>query len=213
MAKRSTLRRSKEVEPAAGEKRPNTTVVYQLKIKLLGFKPLIWRRIQVEDCTLDKLHEHVQTAMGWTNSHLHHFRVGEQLYGSRELMQDTFDMMEYQDSTATRLSEVLPKDGKRFSFIYEYDFGDSWEHEIRFEKTSNPEPGTRYPCCVEGERACPPEDCGGVWGYAGLLEKITDKDHEEHEEMLEWLGESFDPEAFDPSEATKAMHCGLPDWR
>lgn len=213
MAKKSTVKRGKSVKQPAAMKKPGAEIVYQLKITLLGFKPLIWRRIQVENCTLDKLHEHVQRAMGWTNSHLHHFRIGQQLYGSPDLMQDNFEMMEYEDSTTTRISDILPKNGKRYSFFYEYDFGDSWEHEIRFEKTLSSEPGTRLPCCVEGERACPPDDCGGVWGYADLLEKIGDKQHEEHDEMLEWLGGSFDPEAFDLAAATNAMKTGLSDWR
>jgi Plasmid pRiA4b ORF-3-like protein len=82
-------------------------------------------------------------------------------------------------------------------FIYEYDFGDSWEHEVLIEKILPPETGVRYPNCLTGKHACPPEDCGGVWGYAGLLETIQDSHHPDHEEMLEWVGGSFDPEAFD----------------
>lgn len=213
MPKKSTVKRGKSVKQPAAKKKPGAGTVYQLKITLLGFKPVIWRRIQVLDCTLDQLHEHVQTAMGWTNSHLHHFRVGKQLYGDPELMQDNFEMMEYEDSTATRLSELAPRSGKRFKFFYEYDFGDSWEHEILIEGVSDPAPGKRYPICVEGQNACPPEDCGGVWGYADLLEKIGNKQHEDYEDMLEWLGGSFDAEAFDPAAATKDMWKGLPGWR
>src|ERR1700747_2518317 len=92
--------------------------------------PPIWRRIQVQDCTLDKLHEHIQTAMGWTNSHLQHFRIGEQLYGDPDLLQENFDDMEYKDSMTTKISDILPRTGKRFRFQYEYDFGDSWYHEV-----------------------------------------------------------------------------------
>jgi hypothetical protein len=214
MARKGIVSRGKKVKSKASAKRQTSaSVVYQLKITLLGFKPLIWRRIQVLDCTLDELHEHVQTAMGWTNSHLHHFRIGKQLYGSPELMQDNFEMMEYQDSTSTRLSDLAPQGRKKVSFIYEYDFGDSWEHEIEIEGVSDPAPDKRYPLCLEGENACPPDDCGGVWGYANLLETISNKEHEEYEDMLEWLGGSFDPEAFDPAAATKHMVKGLPDWR
>jgi hypothetical protein len=179
----------------------------------MGFKPLIWRRIQVEDCTLDKLHEHVQTAMGWTNSHLHHFRVGKQFYGDPELLQENFEELGYQDSTTIKLTDIVPKDAKQFSFSYEYDFGDSWEHEIVVEGTADPAPAKNYPVCLEGQRACPPDDCGGVWGYADLLQAISDKKHENHDELLEWLGGSFDPEWFDPAAATKAMKKGLPSWR
>lgn len=224
MSKKSTVKRWVKAEkpkvkkPAVGKKRkkseqPNGAGIYQLKITLLGFKPVIWRRIVVEDCTLDKLHEHVQTAMGWTNSHLHQFRVGKQLYGDPELMQENFEEFDFRDSTTTKLSRILPADGKRFSFFYEYDFGDSWEHEIRFEKVVDAAPGESYPRCTQGERACPPEDCGGVWGYADLLDAIGDKHHEQHEELLEWLGESFDPEAFDAKAATNEMQRGLPAWR
>jgi hypothetical protein len=185
--------------------------VYQLKITLLNFRPPIWRRIQVRDCTLKKLHEHIQTAMGWFNSHLHHFRLGEQLYGDSFLMEDSFEDLGYEDSTSTLLSDLLPKQGKRL--LYEYDFGDSWHHEVLFEKCVPGEPGQKYPRCVDGRRTCPPEDVGGVWGYAEFLEAVQNPDHEEHEEMLEWVGGKFDPEAFDPAVATRRMQQGLPDWR
>lgn len=187
--------------------------VFQFKITLLGAKPLIWRRIQVQDCTLDKLHEYVQTAMGWTNSHLHQFEIKGERYGDPELLDDGFEDFECVDSTKTMLSEILPKSGKRFSFKYEYDFGDGWEHEVVFEGCPTVDPKAKYPLCVEGARACPPEDCGGVWGYTDFLEAIGNKKHKEHKSMLEWVGGWFDPEEFDPATATKAMKKGLPDWR
>jgi len=190
-----------------------TDALYQFKITLLGAKPPIWRRIQVQDCTLDKLHEHIQTAMGWTNSHLHQFEIKGQRFGDPELLDDGFDDFECVDSTKTMLSEILPKTGKRFAFKYEYDFGDSWEHEVMFEGIPPVDPKAKYPLCVEGERACPPEDCGGVWGYGDFLEAIRNPKHEEHESMLEWVGGRFDPEEFDPKRATKEMKKGLPDWR
>jgi hypothetical protein len=187
--------------------------VYQFKITLQESHPPIWRRIQVKDCTLDKLHEHIQTAMGWTNSHLHHFRIGEQLYGDPDLMQANFEDMEYKDSTTTKISDILPRTGRRFRFQYEYDFGDSWCHEVLFEGVVRAEPKVKYPLCLEGERACPPEDCGGIWGYADFVKAIHNPDHEQHEELLEWVGGKFDPEKFDAAKATKAMRKGLPDWR
>ena len=110
-----------------------TGEVYQFKITLMDTKPPIWRRIQVSDCTLDKLHEHIQTAMGWTNSHLHHFRIDGKLYGDPMLMAETFEELNYADSTTTRLSDILPASGKRSRFEYEYDFGDGWQHEVLFE--------------------------------------------------------------------------------
>jgi hypothetical protein len=190
-----------------------SNTLYQFKITLLGSNPPIWRRIQVQDCTLDKLHEHIQTAMGWTNSHLHQFEIKGQRYGDPELLDDGFDDFECVDSTKTMVNEILPKTGKRFAFKYEYDFGDSWEHEIMFEGSPPVDPQSKYPVCLEGERACPPEDCGGVWGYSDLLEAIRNPKHEEHESMLEWIGGKFDPKKFDPGKTTKEMKKGLPDWR
>lgn len=190
-----------------------TDTVYQFKITLLGAKPPIWRRIQVKDCTLDKLHEHIQTSMGWTNSHLHDFKIGEVRYADPMLMEDSFKEVGYKDSTTTLLSKIIPKTCKRFSFCYEYDFGDCWEHEVLFEGCPKAEPGRQYPSCLEGERACPPDDVGGVGGYGDFLNAIQDKSHEEREESLEWVSGWFDPEEFDPVTATKSMKKGLPDWR
>jgi Plasmid pRiA4b ORF-3-like protein len=187
--------------------------VFQFKITLMDSQPPIWRRIQVKDCTLDKLHEHIQTAMGWTNSHLHQFRIGEQRYADPMLMEEDFEEFGYEDSTSTKLSDILPKTDTRFRFVYEYDFGDSWHHEVLFEGRPAIEPKVTYPLCLEGARACPPEDVGGVWGYAGFVEAIQNRGHERHKELLEWAGGKFHPEAFDPAAATKVMKKGLPDWR
>ena len=188
-------------------------LLFRLKITLKESQPPIWRRIQVKDCTLDKLHEHIQTAMGWTNSHLHHFKIGEQYYGDPMLLQENFEEMEYEDSTTTNLSDIIPENAKKFRFVYEYDFGDSWYHEVLFEGCPSEEPGKKYPLCIDGKRACPPEDCGGIWGYPDFIQAIENPDDERHEELLEWIGGSFDPEAFDPASATKAMKKGLRDWR
>jgi hypothetical protein len=167
---------------------PVSERVYQFKITLKGSSPPIWRRIHVRDGALDKLHEHIQTAMGWTNSHLHHFHIGEQLYGDPDLMQENFDDLGYEDSINTKISDILPRSGKHFQFDYEYDFGDSWHHDVLFKGCVRAEPGGRYPICVEGGRACPPEDVGGVWGYEEFLEAIADPNHERHEEFLGWIG-------------------------
>jgi hypothetical protein len=198
---------------AEARKRKPTGLLYQLKINLLRATPAIWRRIQVKDCTLDKLHEHIQTAMGWTNSHLHHFDVDGQMYGDPELMEEDFHDMNYRDSTITLLSAILPRDNRRYRFRYRYDFGDSWDQEVLFEGCPKPGKGQKYPLCVEGERACPPEDVGGVSGYAEFLETITDRADGERVEMLEWAEGWFDPDEFDATTATKSMWKGLPDWR
>lgn len=187
--------------------------LYQFKLTLLETSPPIWRRIQVGDCTLDKLHEHIQTAMGWTNSHLHQFTIDGRLFGDPFLMEEDFDERGFEDSTTTMLSEILPASGKRFRFEYEYDFGDGWLHEVHFEGRLKSESGKRYPLCLEGARACPPEDVGGVTGYADFLQAIADPEDEEHDGLLEWAGGRFDPEEFNPLVATRRMKQGLPDWR
>jgi hypothetical protein len=185
--------------------------LFQFKITLLGSKPPIWRRIQTTDCTLDKLHEHIQTSMGWTNSHLHHFRISKQLYGDPMLMREDMQALNIIDSTRTKISKILPKTADRFSFIYEYDFGDCWEHEILFEGCPKKEPGIKYPLCLEGERACPPEDVGGIGSYHEFLKALANPRNERHTERLEWIGGKFDSKAFDATIATKEMKKGLPD--
>jgi hypothetical protein len=192
---------------------PHSQRLYQFKITLSGLQPPVWRRIQVKNCTLDKLHEHIQTAMGWTNSHLHHFRIDGTFFGDPLLMEEDFDEMNYQDSTITKIREVLPRGGKRFQFEYEYDFGDSWSHEVLFEGCPRAEPGCRYPLCVEGERACPPEDIGGTSGYQDFVETLVEVDHEDHDDSLKWIGGRFDPDEFDAMKVTRRMRRGLPNWR
>jgi hypothetical protein len=202
-----------QVQPPTPRTTARAASIYQFKITLLESKPPIWRRIQIEDCTLDEFHQHIQTAMGWTNSHLHQFEIGGKRYGDPELLDEGFDDFECIDSTRTKISKILPKSGKRFRFKYEYDFGDGWEHEVVFEGCPNRTPGVNYPHCFEGERACPPEDIGGVWGYADFLEAIGDPNHDEHARLLKWAGGSFDAQQFDPAAATKRMMQGLPEWR
>lgn len=191
---------------------PASERLYQFKITLLESHPPIWRRIQIKNCTLDRLHEHIQTAMGWTNSHLHQFEIDGERYGDPDLIDDGFEDFECVDSTITKLTEIVPKDGNRFRFLYEYDFGDGWKHEVLFEGCLKAEKGGRYPSCVEGERNCPPEDVGGVWGYVEYLEAIADPKHEQHDDFIEWRG-PFDAEEFDAGKTTKAMRRGFPDWR
>jgi hypothetical protein len=178
---------------------PATTgTIYQLKITLLGTHPPVWRRVQVPaDITLGKLHWIVQTAMGWTNSHLHAFTVGGVSYG------ETDPELEMKSESRIKLRQAAPKEKSRFR--YEYDFGDDWQHDILLEKILPPEPGVTYPVCIKGKRAGPPEDCGGVWGYAELLETLADPESEEHEEMLEWLGGEIDPEEFDIDEVNRLL--------
>lgn len=193
--------------------RTSSATLFQFKITLQDIEPPIWRRIQVKDCTLDKLHEHVQTAMGWTNSHLHQFEIGGVRYGDPELIYEGWEDEEPPvDSRRLKISKIVPASGKRFSFDYEYDFGDGWQHEILFEGCLQAEKGTRYPLCLEGERACPPEDVGGSYGYQEYLEALADPKHERHKEFMEWSGR-FNADKFDAKAATTEMQVGLPDWR
>ena len=165
--------------------------VHRLKVTLLGFRPPIWRRILVpSNITLGALHDVLQDAMGWSDSHLHDFRVGRDSFGDPSVLDD-LDGNEWE----TTLEQVAPQPKQRFRYLY--DFGDSWEHEVLVEAVAPPEPGLRYPTCIGGKRACPPDDCGGVWGYADLLETLANPEDPEREDMLEWLGGPFDPEAFD----------------
>lgn len=195
------------------KKSKSSKVAFQFKITLYAITPPIWRLIQVKDCTLDKLHEHIQTAMGWTNSHLHRFEIEGEQYGDPALLGNGVEDQDYVDSTQTLLSDLLPLTVKRFAFNYEYDFGDSWEHEILLEGHPPVDPKLDYPICFEGARACPPENCGGVPGYGNFLEVIRNPKHEEHESMLDWIGGHFDSEDFDAKRTTKAMKKGLPNWR
>jgi hypothetical protein len=172
--------------------------VYQLKVTLKTSKPPIWRRIQVNsDINLYRLHKILQVVMGWTDSHLHQFNVHGEYYGTPD------PDFEAKDEKRLKLYQAISGAGDRF--VYEYDFGDSWEHVILVEKILQPEAGVRYPICLTGKRACPPEDCGGIWGYGDLLEAIQEPAHPEHEEMLEWLGGSFDPEEFDADMVNESL--------
>lgn len=175
--------------------------IYQLKVTLQGTRPPIWRRVQVaSDVSLSKLHHILQTVMGWTDSHLHQFIAGQTFYGTP----DPELSIERKNEKKVRVCDVLvkPKD----KLVYEYDFGDGWEHDIVLEKILQADPARCYPICLDGKRACPPEDCGGVYGYYHFLEAIRGSDHPEHEEMVEWIGGTFDPEKFSPDSVNWQLH-------
>jgi hypothetical protein len=189
-------------KPSARAQKP-AKQIYQFKITLLGIKPRVWRRIQVTDGTLEDLHWHIQGAFGWNNSHLHDFDVGPDRYGIPSML-DMEEMPECKDSTKTLLSDILPSDGNQFAFKYTYDLGDNWEHEVLLEGVVTAPRKIKYPVCLEGERACPPEDCGGPGGYERLLEVLADPAHKEHAHYQDWVG-YFDPKYFDARDATAAM--------
>lgn len=198
-----------ETAPRSQDGQQEADTVYEIKITLLGIDPPIWRRIRIEDCTLDQLHQHIQCAMGWTNSHLHQFVIDGRVYGDPALLDDGSSEMEILDSTTTPISHIKSGKHRPIKFLYAYDFGDSWEHEVHIERSIKREPRKRYPVvCLDGARNCPPEDVGGVWGYFEYLHAVGDPSHEEHESQLEWNG-PFDPEQFDAGAATRRLRRGL----
>ena len=185
----------------ANTKRERRRLVFQLKVTLRGIRPPIWRRIQVTgDTTLHQLHRILQTTMGWYGGHLHEFDVFGTPYGDPAMLEDGVVL----DEKKVRLDRLVSEEKERFHYLY--DFGDSWEHEILVEKIIPPEKGTTYPVCLTGKRACPPEDCGGPWGYEELLEALKDPSHEDHEEMQEWVDEDFDPNRFDAEEINSRLN-------
>ncbi len=197
-------------ERSTGRSEDNATV-YRFKIKLENTRPPIWRRLETKDVTLEELHGLLQTAMGWTNSHLHQFQIGDTQWTDPRFMEhegDDFGAISY---AGVRVSDLVSQHGTKLRIHYEYDFGDGWDHLIVLEKVTGAQPGIRYPRCLDGDRACPPEDVGGVWGFADFVEAITDSNHERHEEFLEWWG-PFDPAEFNAEQATRRMRAGLPGW-
>jgi len=166
--------------------------LYRLKVTLRGIRPAIWRRLEVPaDLSLFDLHAVLQPAMGWTNSHMHQFIHAGVYYGVPDREFGTPMASERR----TRLHDLLQRPKDRIT--YEYDFGDSWEHEIVLEAIEEPRKGVKYPRVIDGQRACPPEDVGGPPGYEEFVAAIRDPSHEEHESMRTWAGGEFDPEAFD----------------
>ena len=166
--------------------------IYQIKVALNGIRPPIWRRIQVRGNTsLLKLHDILQVVMGWQDYHLHQFTVDGVTYGDPAT--DEFGEWEFEPEERHPLSQLVPGEGFRFRGVY--DFGDCWEHTLLVEKITPAEKGTRYPVCLKGKRACPPEDVSGTWGYQNFLQAVGDPDHPEHGEYLAWAGGNFDLEA------------------
>ena len=177
--------------------------LYQLKITLMYSDPAIWRRVVVPaNFKLDRLHQVIQRVMPWTDSHLHQFIVGRTCYGRPD--------PEFADKGSETLNEkhytiadIAP--GAKKKFIYEYDFGDGWEHEIVVEKVLPPDAGFKRVICLAGENACPPDDCGGIGGYYEMLKIIADPKHPDHEHMKEWLGGERDLARFDLDETNDAL--------
>ena len=188
--------------PAKRKKADGSAPILQIKVGLRGANPPIWRRLEVPaNVTLAKLHDIIQVAFGWDNSHLHVFETPYGNFGiaDRELG--------HRSAAQVTLEQVAP--GVKSKIQYLYDFGDNWEHEILVEKVLDRDRATTYPRCTGGRRAAPPDDCGGIWGYAELEEILADPAHPEHGDRLEWLGldgpADFDPARFDAAEVTEAL--------
>jgi len=180
-------------------------MIYQIKVTLKDIRPPIWRRIQVRDnISLYNLHGILQVVMGWYDYHLHEFEIDDARYGPpQDGLPDPLGFFDKPiNEKKAKLSKVIRKEKTRF--LYTYDFGDDWRHELLVEKILPAEKDKQYPVCVKGKRACPPEDCGGAWGYYDLLEARNHPDDPECAELLEWAGE-FDPEEFDLDEINSEL--------
>ncbi|XXF76751.1 plasmid pRiA4b ORF-3 family protein [Myxococcaceae bacterium GXIMD 01537] len=193
---------------ASRKKSASAPSIHALHVELVDIQPPIWRELHVRsDMPLAKLHDVLQVAFGWTNSHMHLFEdASGRQYGHKapgDADDFSFGGPPLLDEREYTVADVAPR--ARGVFGYVYDFGDDWVHRIRVKKVQAPEPGKKYPACVAGKRAAPPDDCGGVPGYEDLLEILRDPTHEEHAEMLEWVGGAFDPEAFELEATDKAV--------
>ncbi len=180
---------------------PREDTLYILRIALEAVEPPVWRRVQVPgSITLERLDMVIQKAMGWRNVHLHEFEVGGRRYGQPEPDEPHYKV---EPEWKLTLRAAAPTEGARFRYVY--DLGDGWGHEVLVEAIQVLAAPLKYPVCLTGERACPPEDCGGQPGYANLLEVLRDRTHPEHRDMLAWAGRGFDPERFDRTAVNRKL--------
>lgn len=183
-----------------------TDKIFQIQIALKGSKPKIWRRILIpSDLSLSDFHKIIQTTMGWTNTHLHQFIKNMTFYTVKhpdDYMWDEMDNVDYKKNKI-RISDLIKTEKDKI--IYEYDFGDGWQHDIILEKVLPIDNNIKYPICLTGKMNCPPEDCGGIWGYTDMLVILKQPGHEEYDNLIEWLGEKFDPEFFDIDEVNDLL--------
>jgi len=187
--------------PATVSEPPPAGSIFQLKVTLQNVEPLVWRRVLVDAGSyLSDVHEVIQAAFGWWNSHLHDFEVDAKRYGVCDPNDDWSTPAI--DEGFIRLDSIATVGS---SIDYMYDFGDGWSHKIIVEKILPATSGTSVPACIGGRRACPPEDCGGPWGYQELLAILADPTHPEHRERAEWLDRPFDPDAFDPADFARNL--------
>ncbi len=182
--------------------------IYQVKITLKGIRPPIWRRVQVPgQIRLSDLHHVIQTVLGWTDTHLHQFVIDRTSYGQP----DDFDEV-VADENAVTLAQVVGTRTERFMYVY--DFGDDWVHDVAVEKIIGGNSGSERPLCLGGKRHQPPEDCGGPPGYSEFLDAIRDPGHRQRKAILDWADGSFDAEAFDLAAVNRALAAlSLGRWR
>lgn len=179
----------------------------RLKVTLRQIKPPVWRRIEVpSNMRLSELAPVLEATMGWLGGHLHSFEAGGELYELPD--EDDFGFPRAADERKFRLVGVLP--AVKSKMLWSYDFGDGWKHDVVVEAIEARRTDVVYPVCIAGKRACPPEDCGGPWGYGDLLAALNDPAHEEHELLTEWAPPGFDADAFDIEEATRTMRSPRP---
>ena len=185
--------------------------IYQLRIELSESNPKVWRRIQVPgDTSFSELHDIIQLSMGWENDHLYEFTVKKiRVYDFQDVFDDGSNPLE-RDSMDTFLDDLVKRVNTKFTYVY--DFGDNWEHVIQVEKILPEEENTTYPVCLEGERACPQEDCGGIWRYQNILRILDDKDDPEYDEITEWVGEDWDPDIFDCDQTNARLQNYAEQW-
>jgi len=171
------------------------------KVQLCRIKPTIWRRIVLlDDMSLGRLHWVIQVAMGWQFEHAHSFLIDDTRYEEKG-----FGYSEAEDESDVTLAEVITREKQKF--VYTYDFGDDWEHKIVAEKFLPLLPSNKFPACIDGARACPPEDCGGPYGYLNFLDAQTTKTPTETQMVFrEWYDGKFDPEHFDMDAVNKRLH-------
>jgi hypothetical protein len=176
--------------------------IYQLKVTLLDSDPAIWRQVLVaSDELLQDVHKIIQTTMGWTNSHLHQFVSNDKFYCQPS--EDDYPNKDQIDYNGVTLGDLLSTIGH--TMLYEYDFGDGWEHEIKLENKLPEDGKMKYPRCIAGERNCPPEDCGGTGGLEKVLEALKNPEDEESKATLKWIGHDYDPSFFDLNEINEML--------
>ena len=177
--------------------------IARMRIELQDIEPKVWRRVDVPlSSTLAALHEIIQVTMGWHDAHLFEFRIGDRIYGGPDSDEEMYDRRVYQ-ARSTRLQSLVARGVGRFLYIY--DFGDSWQHDIVIEEVRNGEADIDYPVFIDGARRCPPEDVGGPPGFMDFLEAALNPAHAEHRRMIEWYGGPFDPRDFNDKRVQRIM--------